>query len=518
MQLISHFERSARLHPSRAAFIQPDGTMISYCDALRWIETTAALLASSGLPSGATVAIYSPNDARGLLAMLAVVRAGYPWASLNARNTVEDNVAFATTADARALLYHSKFEEETAQIAAVCPAIGLRYCLDRVTALAPFLDEAAAAHTAAPPELPHDNARPCTIFATGGTTGRSKGAVWTNQTWETLTANYWTSAPRCDHPVHLCVAPMTHGAGALALMLLPHAPTNVVMTSADPGDILRVIAAHRVTHMFLPPTVLYALLSSPELGRHDTSSLQFFLISAAPVSPDRLREAVAAFGPVMHQSFGQAEAPFFLTHLSPSDLQRGIDDPAQARLLQSCGKATMFSDVAIMDEDGSLLPPGQPGEIVARGNLVMAGYFRDPEGTATVSEHGWHHTGDIGVRDEYGYFYIVDRKRDMIITGGFNVYTTEVEAAMLTHPAVLNCAVVGVPDAKWGEAVKGVVELKDGAEAVPEELIAHCKALLGGVKCPKTVEIWDALPRSPVGKVLKRAIRERYWSGQERAV
>lgn len=518
LQLITHFERSARLHPERAAFVQPDGSAISYAEALQRIEAIAALLASTGMPAGATVAIYSPNDARGLLAMLAVIRAGHPWASLNARNTAEDNIAFATTSDARALLFHSQFEEDAARIAAACPRIGVQFCLDRATARVQALDAAAAAHPAAPPELSHDDARPCTIFATGGTTGRSKGAVWTNRTWETLIANFWTSVEHCEHPVHLCVAPMTHGAGALALMLLPHAPTNVVTTNADPGEVLRAIARHRVTHMFLPPTVLYALLSSPELGRHDTSSLKFFLISAAPVSPDRLREAIAAFGPVMHQSFGQAEAPFFLTYLSPADLQRGIDDAGQARVLQSCGKATMFSDVAIMDEDGTLLPPGQPGEIVARGNLVMAGYYRDPEGTAAVSMHGWHHTGDIGVRDEDGYFYIVDRKRDMIITGGFNVYTTEVESAMLTHPAVLNCAVIGVPDEKWGEAVKAVVELKDGADTAPEDLIAHCKALLGGVKCPKTVEIWDALPRSPVGKVLKRAIREPFWSGQARAV
>ncbi|MGE4409758.1 MAG: AMP-binding protein [Sphingobium sp.] len=518
MQLISHFQRSARLYPRRAAFVQPDGTEISYAEALRQIEAFAALFASSSLPDGATVAIYSPNDARGLIAMLAVIRAGHPWASLNARNTVDDNVAFATTAEARVLLFHSQFEVEAAQILAACPGIALRFCLDRATTLAPSLAEAAAMQDEALPELPDDNARPCTIFATGGTTGRSKGAVWTNQTWETLIANFWTSAARCDHPVHLCVAPMTHGAGALALMLLPRAPTNVVMTTADPGELLRAIARHRVTHLFLPPTILYALLSSPELGRHDTSSLEFFLVSAAPVSPDKLREAVAAFGPVMHQSFGQAEAPFFLTYLSPDDLQRGIDDPAQARVLQSCGKATMFSDVEIMDDEGAILPPGQPGEIVARGNLVMAGYYRDPEGTAAARAHGWHHTGDIGVRDEDGYFYIVDRKRDMIITGGFNVYTTEVEGAVLSHPAVLNCAVIGVPDEKWGEAVKAVVELKEGGSVRPEELIQHCRGLLGGVKCPKSVEIWDALPRSPVGKVLKRAVRERYWSGQARAV
>jgi acyl-CoA synthetase (AMP-forming)/AMP-acid ligase II len=171
-----------------------------------------------------------------------------------------------------------------------------------------------------------------------------------------------------------------------------------------------------------------------------------------------------------------------------------------------------------MDEEGRILPTGSTGEIVTRGNLVMAGYYKDPTATAAVSEFGWHHTGDVGIKDEAGYVYIVDRKRDMIITGGFNVFSTEVEGALHSHPDVLDCAVVGVPDEKWGEAVKAIVELKADAKATPDDLLTHSRALLGGVKTPKTIEIWKTLPRSPVGKVLKRAIRDSFWVGQTRSV
>jgi acyl-CoA synthetase (AMP-forming)/AMP-acid ligase II len=285
----------------------------------------------------------------------------------------------------------------------------------------------------------------------------------------------------------------------------------------DPKSILSAVEAHGVAHLYLPPTVLYALLATPELQATKLTSLKFFLISAAPVAPEKLRAAVRAFGPVMAQAFGQAEAPFFLTFLSPEDHRRAAQDQGSERL-GSCGRPTMFSRVEIMNEEGNLLPALAVGEIVARSNLVMKEYYKDPEATEAVSAFGWHHTGDIGFKDEEGYVYIVDRKRDMIISGGFNVFSTEVEARLLAHEAVQDCAVIGVPDEKWGEAVKAVVELRAGMAATPDELIAFCRPALGGVKTPKSIEIWPTLPRSPVGKVLKRTIRDRYWVGRLRAV
>jgi acyl-CoA synthetase (AMP-forming)/AMP-acid ligase II len=469
------------------------------------------------------VAVYSPNDAQAFIAMLAIFRAGRIWVPLNARNTVDDNAAFLNYTDVECLFYHSSFEDEVRRLRASAPQLRQCICLDRDGGLGPSLSDFSSAAGLFCPDIPDDPHRPCNILATGGTTGRSKGAVWTNLTWETLVANFWTSVDATGpSPVHLCVAPMTHEAGVLALMLMPKGPTNVILDRADPTAILSAVEAHGVTHLYLPPTVLYALLASPllaspQLGSTDPSSLEFFLISAAPVAPEKLRAAVRAFGPVMAQAFGQAEAPFFLTFLSQEDHRRATQEPDSQRL-GSCGRPTMFSRVEIMNEDGDLLPPRAVGEIVARSNLVMQEYYKDPEATRAVSAFGWHHTGDIGFKDEDGYVYIVDRKRDMIISGGFNVFSTEVEARLLAHEAVQDCAVIGVPDEKWGEAVTAVVELRAGMVATADELIAFCRPVLGGVKTPKSVEIWPTLPRSPVGKVLKRAIRDRYWAGRARSV
>ncbi len=515
--MIDFFDERAQRYPSRTAFVQPDGAPIFYGDALARTERIAAGIAAAGLPELTRCAVYRPNDARAFLAMLGIFRAGRVWVPLNARNTVEDNAAFLAYTGAECLFFHSSFEAEARRLAESVPALSKLVCIDSDCGLAPSLDRFKRADTP-PPDVPEDRLRACNILATGGTTGRSKGAVWTNLTWETLIATFWTSAPRAiEPPVHLCVAPMTHGAGVLALMLMPEGPTNVLLDRTDAASILAAIERHRVTHLYLPPTLLYTLLASPELATTDVTSLQFFLISAAPVAAEKLREAIVAFGPVLAQSFGQAEAPFFLTFLSSGDHVQGLANP-EGTLLCSCGRPTMLSRVEIMDEGGQLLPAGEVGEIVARGNLVMREYRNDPAATAAVSTHGWHHTGDIGFKDEAGYVYIVDRKRDMIISGGFNVFTTEVEQVVLGHPDVQDCAVIGVPDEKWGEAGKAVVELKPGAATTPSELIAYLRPRLGGVKTPKSVEVWQSLPRSPVGKVLKRTIRERYWRGQTRAV
>jgi acyl-CoA synthetase (AMP-forming)/AMP-acid ligase II len=511
VQLIDYFDGSAHRFPSRTAFVQPDGTRISYTEAQRQSRLIAGALHRAGVSASGKVAVYSPNDARAFIVMLGIFRSGRIWVPLNARNTVEDNAAFLNYTDVECLYYHGSFEQQAGQLRARAPNLKLCIRLDGDDALA-GIEEACF------PELPDDPLRSCNIFATGGTTGRSKGAVWANQTWETLIANFWTSVDATDaSPVHLCVAPMTHGAGVLALMLMPKAPINVLLDKADPDLILRAIETHGVTHLYLPPTVLYALLANPALKTAKLSSLRFFLISAAPVAPEKLRAAVQTFGPVLAQAFGQAEAPFFLTFLSPDDHRRAIAEE-RSPLLRSCGRPTMFSRVEIMDEVGNLLASRQVGEIVARSNLVMKEYYKDPEATRAVSAFGWHHTGDVGFKDEEGYVYIVDRKRDMIISGGFNVFSSEVEARILAHEAVLDCAVVGVPDEKWGEAVKAVVQLKPGMTATPEDLIAFCRPTLGGVKTPKTVEIWPDLPRSAVGKVLKREIRARYWAGRSRAV
>jgi acyl-CoA synthetase (AMP-forming)/AMP-acid ligase II len=280
---------------------------------------------------------------------------------------------------------------------------------------------------------------------------------------------------------------------------------------------MRCIQEHRVTTLFLPPTAIYSMLAHPRVREFDYSSLKHFVYAAAPMSAEKLKECLAIFGPVMAQTFGQAESPMLCTFLSPQQ-HLVIGDPVRERRLMSCGQPTLFTQVEIMDDEGKLLGPEERGEIVTRGNLVMKGYFKNLQATEEASRFGWHHTGDIGLKDADGFVYIVDRKRDMIISGGFNLYPSEIEQVIWGHPAVQDCAVIGIPDEKWGEAVKAIVELKEGQHASAETIMAFCRERLGGMKTPKSVEIWPSLPRSPVGKVLKRDIREKFWAGSARRV
>jgi acyl-CoA synthetase (AMP-forming)/AMP-acid ligase II len=447
--------------------------------------------------------------------MIGIFRAGAVWVPINMRNPVQVNAAFLRTTRCSVLFFHPSLAGPVCELEKAVPSLRHLVCLEDDAAIGVTFSRFMARSTAPAPEPRDHPDRVETVFPTGGTTGLSKAALWTQRTWEAAIKAFWTCLPTDRPAVHLVAAPMTHGAGVVALMMIAEGATNVVLPSASAEGILRSIERHGVTHFYIPPTLLYSMLAHPRIREFDYSSLRAIVLAAAPVAPAKFREAMDVFGPVMCQSFGQAEAPMFLTFLSTRDL---MDAPAGSDRWSSCGRATLGQRIEIMDEDGAILPPGQRGEIVARGDLVFAGYYEDPQATEEASRFGWHHTGDVGYRDENGFVYIVDRKKDMIVTGGFNVFSAEVEHVIAGHPAVEDCAVVGVPDDKWGEAVKAVIQLKPGTEATEEEIIGMVKATLGSVHAPKTVDFVASLPRSPNGKVLKREIREKFWEGATRRV
>jgi len=356
------------------------------------------------------------------------------------------------------------------------------------------------------------------LVPTGGTTGPAKGVMVTNAAWGTmveLAGHYWGIGD--GTPVCLSTAPLSHAAGTVAFAMFPLGATNVVLPKFDALEVLKSIERFRVTHIFLPPTAFYALLAHADLGRFDYSSLRVFLLAAAPVSPDKLKQGIEVFGPCMCQCYGQTEAPMLMTWLDQRTLAAAAAGDHPERL-RSCGRASAAVRLGIMDDEGRLLPPNQTGEIVARGALVTLGYYKLPEATKEIRTFGWHHTGDVGYRDEWGFFYIVDRKKDMIISGGFNVYCGEVEAAVMELREVRECAVIGVPDEKWGEAVKALVVLRDGESASEDLIIAHCKTRLGGVKAPKSVEFRAEIPKTAAAKTDKKALRAPYWSKAERSV
>jgi acyl-CoA synthetase (AMP-forming)/AMP-acid ligase II len=510
VRLIEHFDRGAERFPDRAC-IHDLTRSWSYAEVRELTHRVALGLLAEGLGPDRKVAIYSPNDPIAYAAMLGLQRAGCVWVTINPRNAIEENLYILDRNDAEFLFVHPSFAHHVERIRAACPKIR------RVVRLDSELDAWLAPHHGEAPDPIEDPDAVAALISSGGTTGRPKGVMLTHRVFETMLANFWAAMPVAEPPVHLLVAPMTHAAGVTSFAFLPHGGTQILTTSTDPGAILETIQRMRVSHLFLPPTLVYMLLAHPRVRAFDYSSLRHLIYAAAPMSADKLREAIDVFGPVLTQTYGQAEACMICTYFSPEDHVEALRTNKAHRLL-SCGRPAAFTRLAIMDDDGRLLPPGEAGEIVVRGGLVMKGYYNNPEATAEASRHGWHHTGDVGRIDEDGFVYIVDRKKDMIISGGFNVYPSEVEQVIWTHPAVQDCAVIGVPDEKWGEAVKAVVELKPGASVTAEEIVALCKEKLGSVKAPKSVDFWDSLPRSPVGKVLKRDIRKPFWEGRSRMI
>ncbi|MDP7164732.1 MAG: AMP-binding protein [Alphaproteobacteria bacterium] len=516
MRIIDFFDRGAALAPERA-FLVDDEESRTYAQSHELSQGIAQALQALGLGDGTKVAVYSPNAARAFECIIGLARAGAVWVPVNARNAIDDNCYILNNTEAEVLFYHSSFAENVARMREQCPALATFVCIDRVDGDVPALADWIVEPPGELADWPDDPHRLAMIIGSGGTTGAPKGVMLSSLNLETMIATMNLCMPSPEPPVHLVVAPMTHAAGVMALTLMGLGASNVILKEFDALAVMQAIERHRVSHLFLPPTAVYVMLAHPRVREFDYSSLKYFIYAAAPMSVDKLKQAIEIFGPIMTQTFGQAEAPMICTYFSPAEHTEALAGN-QAGRLASCGRPTLLTPTEIMDEEGNILGPGQPGEIVVRGNMVMLGYYRNAEETAKVSKFGWHHTGDIGQKDEDGYIYIVDRLKDMIISGGFNVYPSEIERVIWGHAAVQDCAVVGVPDEKWGEAVKAVIELKPGASVAVEEIIALCKEKLGSVKAPKSVDFIETLPRSPVGKVLKRDIRQRYWQGQDRQV
>jgi acyl-CoA synthetase (AMP-forming)/AMP-acid ligase II len=439
-----------------------------------------------------------------------ISRAGAVWCPINPRNEAAENRELLELFGCTVLIFQAQFAPLVAQIRDDLPSLTTLVCLDGSFDWAlDWLSFLALGVSDVDSLAPGDLAM---IVGTGGTTGRPKGVELTGANLETMTAITLMSYPFEGRPVYLALAPLTHAAGVLCFPVMAHGGEIVVMRSPDVGAFLGLIERHRVTHTFLPPTLIYMVLAHPQLDATDRSSLRCFWYGAAPMSATRLEEALHRIGPVMAQLFGQTEAPMMISTMAPRD-HFHADGSVAIERLASAGRPAPLVTVAIMGDDGTLKERREIGEIVVRGSLVMRGYHDDPDATAAASAYGWHHTGDIGYLDADNYLFIVDRAKDMVITGGFNVYSTEVEQAIMQHPAVQDCAVVGLPDEKWGERVTAVLQLRDGASVSPAEIVAFVKQRIGSVKTPKQIEIWPDLPRSKVGKVLKKDVKLKLRAG-----
>ncbi len=510
MRLVDYLDKGASLGPDRPCLVAGDRTL-TYADVQGFSMRVAAALRRSGVRAGDKVAILSANDPVAFSCVFGISRLGAVWCPINPRNEAEENRALLDLFDCTCLIFQNTFTPLVEQITPRLPGLTVLVCLDGTTAIAVAFDEwVSGTDVETDPGLDLDAGanRVAMLVGTGGTTGTPKGVVLTDRNIETMTALTLMCYPFSGRPTYLALAPLTHAAGVLCFPIMTLGGQIVIMAHPDVGEFLALIERHRVTHTFLPPTVIYLLLGHPAVRSTDCRSLQCFWYGAAPMSVARLREALEVFGPVMAQLFGQSEAPMMISTMSPAEHFLPDGSVAEARL-GSAGRPAPLVTVAIMDGSGALLPPGQRGEIVVRSSLVMAGYYKNPAATAEVSAHGWHHTGDIGYLDPDNYLYIVDRAKDMIITGGYNVYSAEVEQALMQHPHVYEAAVIGLPDDKWGERVTAVIQVNPHHHVSTTEITAFVKARMGSVKTPKQIEIWPDLPRSRLGKVLKADIRAK---------
>ncbi|WP_435597139.1 AMP-binding protein [Streptomyces anulatus] len=480
-----------RRRPEHVAFrfSDDDGTKHTwtYRETADRIERTAAALGRLGLTPGDGIALLCGPDPRAFTVMAAACLAGLRYTALHPLATADtDLTVLRDSASTRLVVDDTRFASRARPDGV--ETIGLAE-LDRLTT-----------DTSPGPDDPRGPA--LYLFYTGGTTGEPKGVMLRDPS---LLANAWACSTWAWPPdTHfLITTPMSHAAGLLVAPGLLRGASFELHPSFDPDRVIDAIEHDGVNATFVVPTMLYALLDHPRLPSADLAGLAWVLYGAAPAAPARLAQALRLLGPVLSQHYGQAEAPNALTVLDPAEHH---DDP---HVLGSCGRPMPGVEIALLDPYGRDVPTGDPGELCVRGPLVMDGYWNKPEQSATALEGGWLHTGDIARRDAGGLITIIDRIKDTIITGGFNVYPREVEDVLASHPAVAVVAVYGTPDPRWGEAVTADIVLRPGRHATPAELTEHVRAGRGALWAPKRIHLVDALPLTALGKIDKKKLRGR---------
>lgn len=469
------------------------------------IARVIAVLKDLGVKRGDGFAMLMGNCVEQIACQYAAVLLGIRYTALHPLASTDTHVFILNDAEASLLILDPRL--------AGLPISELRSRVPRlrhVLSLGPLdgaIDLSAATAKAEPAQL-HDEADAGSVaylFYTGGTTGRPKGAMLPHRS---LVATFVEQAADWDLPSgdmrFLAATPTTHASGIIVPTVLLRGGYVRLAAGFDPENFCRIVAEEKINFTFLVPTMLYMLMDHPASNRHDLSSLETVMYGAAPMSPDRLRSAIARFGQIFVQLYGQTEVPMVITTLRKRD-----HDLTRPDLLGSCGLPGPSTEVKLLDGDLQEVAPGKPGEICVRGPIVMDGYWNSPELTDAAFAGGWMHTGDVATRSEDGYLTIVDRTKDMIITGGFNVYPREVEDALLAHEAVSTAAVIGVPDEKWGEAVTAFVVLRAGAAVDAAALQAHVRALRGPMCSPKTIHFVSQVPLTSLGKLDRKALRAR---------
>ena len=498
----------ATRHGARTAVVF-EGTRLTYAELDRRVNQAANALAELGLRRGERLAIIADNSSRYLEIYLAAAKLGASVTPLNTRLSDAELQYIIKDSEAVALVAGDGYESRAAALRASAPAVRFGVSLDNpFTGFAAYEQVLAEASGTEPDReryaVSEDDL--AVLMYTGGTTGLPKGVMLSHRNVMTATLANALSLPFTKDDATCIVLPIFHVSWWPILALLLVGGKSVIMRTPDLNTMLQLVQDERCTHICMVPTLYAWLLNAADLNSYDLSSLRSLTYAGSPMPVEVLRRAISVFGPVFNQGYGATEtAGGPVTFFEAADHHTEGPD---SRLLSSAGKAAICSELKVVDSQDEALGPGQIGEVCVRGKHVMTGYWKNPELTAAALKGGWYHTGDMGYLDDGGYLFLTDRKSDMIISGGENVYPTEVENVLYAHPAVLECSVVGMPDERWGEAVYAVVVLRDGAHASAEELIEHCRQTLAGYKCPKQVTFVERLPKTAVGKMSRKDVKQ----------
>lgn len=490
----------------------------SYLTLYERVNRLANALLTLGIKKGDRVAVFGRNSPQYLEADFAMAKCGIIRVPLRARLSPSELVHMINDSQSNTLIAEESFLEDLdavrKEIKYVQHYITLSGTYEGMMNYEDLISDAS-------PDEPDVDVRDDDVYAliyTTGTTGKPKGAMQTHRNLLWVVRSILLDVCRMtEDDVLLSFLPLMFAPIILILPAFINGSKHVILIRFDAKDVLETVQREAVTTVFVVPTVIYMLLEYPELKKYDVSTLKTILYGGSPMVADRLTEAMEVFGNVFVQSYGLAEAFMPITVLRKEDHTRAVAND-NLGILSSAGKESTFEEVRIVDEEGNRVGANEPGEIVIRGDNVMKGYWNKPEATNEAIKNGWFYTGDIGTVDEEGFIYIVDRKHEMIITGGLNVYPREVEELLYGHPAVLEAVVIGVPHDRWGESVKGVVVLKEGMHADESEIIEFCKGKIADYKIPKSIDFVDGLPKGASEKILRKEVKEKYWKGFERKV
>lgn len=514
-------DRASVYYADKVAIIDGE-RRFTYREMREFSDRLGSALVALGLQKGERVGLLLPNSLEFLPSQHGIWKAGGVLVQMPTRASAQTQQANLEQAAATTLIYHAKFHDIVEEMRPGLPKVDHYICVGGAGANAGdhLLEELLATATPARPEVhltPQDEAH---VLFTSGSTGEPKGVVQSHFTWAhyAITAGLEIGDIGFGE-VFAHGAPLTHFTQIFAMPTFVRGGTNVMLPGLEVEGLLSAIETFKVTATAVVPTIIYLLVDHPDRADHDLSSLRTMIYAGSPIAPERLREALEAFGSIFIQTYAGTEQGY-VSCLRKGD--HGVDSPEQLARLASAGRPMFHVDVAIRDEAGNDLALGEVGEICSRQLGQMLGYL-DASRTAETLRDGWVHTGDVGRLDEDGFLYLVDRKKDMVVSGGFNVFPRQVEDVLCGHPLVAQAAVIGVPHEKWGEAVHAFVVLKDAAEDSEQDqikaaLTATVKSALGSIPAPKTMDFLHELPVNPAGKVDKRSLRAPFWQGRDRQI